>query len=125
MASFDEWSDEAEAEVNGHKLRLVTLRDGHGAVAQEKAVEILPDHYASPEQVAHVFERLGKEAAAEYLRQKLPNTVPTLGRFGRDLCDGVYRRTDRLLSLCEKAAVARSSRNGHARRRCNRSSPCG
>jgi hypothetical protein len=57
MASFDEWSDEAEAEVNGHRLRLVTLRDGHGAVAQEKAVEILPDHYAAPEQVAHTRTR--------------------------------------------------------------------
>ncbi len=77
MASFDEWSDEADAEVNGHRLRLITLRDGHGAVAQEKAVEILPDHYAAPEQVAHVLERLGKVAAAEYLRQKLP-TTPSL-----------------------------------------------
>nr|WP_298411755.1 Hachiman antiphage defense system protein HamA [uncultured Halomonas sp.] len=77
MASFDDWSDEAEANVNRHILRLVTLRDGHEAVAQEKAVEILPDHYAAPEQVAHVFEHLGKEAAAGYLRQKLP-TKPSL-----------------------------------------------
>lgn len=77
MASFDDWSDEAEANVNGHRLSLVTIREGHDAVAQEKAVEALPDHYAAPLHVAHVFERLGKEAAAEYLRQKLP-TKPSL-----------------------------------------------
>ena len=75
MALFDDWSDETEANVNGHRLRLVTLKDGHDVVAQERAVEILPDHYASPEQVAHVLERLGMEAAAEYLRQKLPNKL--------------------------------------------------
>ena len=77
MASFGDWCDEVEAEVNGHKLHLVTLKDDHDAVAQENAVEILPDHYAAPEQVAHVLERLGKEAAAEYLHQKLP-TRPSL-----------------------------------------------
>ncbi len=77
MVSFDEWSDEAEANVNGHRLCLVALRNGHGVVAQEKAVDSLPDHYAGPEQVAHVLERLGKEAAAQYLRQKLP-TKPSL-----------------------------------------------
>ncbi|NVE90685.1 Hachiman antiphage defense system protein HamA [Vreelandella titanicae] len=77
MVSFNDWSDEAKANVNGHMLCLVTLRNGHDAVAQEKAVETLPDHYAAPEQVAYVFERLGKEAAAKYLRQKLP-TKPSL-----------------------------------------------
>lgn len=77
MVSFDEWSDETETEVNGHRLLLLTLRDGHGAVAQEKAVEILPIHYTAPQRVAHVLQRLGKEAAAKYLRQKLP-TTPSL-----------------------------------------------
>lgn len=77
MASFDDWSDEAEANVNRHMLRLVTLKDGHEAVAQEKAVETLPDHYAAPEKVAHVLQHLGKEAAGEYLRWKLP-TKPSL-----------------------------------------------
>jgi len=72
MVAFESWSDETEADVNGHKLRLVTLREGNSAVAQEKAVEILPDHYASPEHVAHILAKLGKDTAAEYLRQKLP-----------------------------------------------------
>ena len=77
MASFDDWCDEAEANVKGHVLCLVTPKDGHVAVAQAKAVEILPNHYAAPEQVAHVLERMGKKAAAGYVRQKLP-TKPSL-----------------------------------------------
>lgn len=77
MTSYHDWSDQGEAEVNGHNLRLITLKDGHDAVAQEKAVAVLPGHYAAPDQVARVLERLGKGAAAQYLRQKLP-TKPSL-----------------------------------------------
>ena len=34
--------------------------------------DIIPDHYASPERVAAILDKLGKEQAAAYLRQKLP-----------------------------------------------------
>ncbi|WP_421905664.1 Hachiman antiphage defense system protein HamA [Mameliella sp.] len=72
MTSFEAWSEESETEVNGHNMHLVTLKDGLEAIAQEKAVGVLPDHYASPSQVANILDKLGKKAAAEYLRQKLP-----------------------------------------------------
>jgi uncharacterized protein DUF1837 len=96
MANFDEWSDEETVNVNGHTLCLVTLKDGHDAVAQKNAVEILPDHYASCEKVANILERLGKDAAAEYLRNKLP-TKPSLrsGDLGEILAtEYIQERTD-------------------------------
>lgn len=72
MAGFEDWSTETNDKGEKHTLRLISLKDGHDAVAQEMAVEVLPAHYAAPEKVARVFEKLGKDAAADYLRAKLP-----------------------------------------------------
>jgi len=50
----------------------------HAAVATVSA--ILPQHYASAARIADIFDKLGKKASAEYVKDKFP-TTPKL-RFG-------------------------------------------
>lgn len=69
---FDGWCDEIEQDSNGHPLHLLTLREGHDQVAYDRTVAVVPNHYARAEDVADILDDLGKEAAAKYLRTKLP-----------------------------------------------------
>jgi hypothetical protein len=48
------------------------LRDGEFGRACKLVGEIVPSHYASTERVAAILDKLGKEKAAAYLREKLP-----------------------------------------------------
>lgn len=42
--------------------------------------KVIPDHYASRSRIAEIFNKLGKRASAEYVRDKLPTTAKL--RFG-------------------------------------------
>jgi len=77
MLSFSDWSEEEHEEVNGHALRLLTVIEGNHETARDLTVDILPDHYTSPEHLARIFRKLGKGAVADFLRTKLP-TRPSL-----------------------------------------------
>ncbi|SMD04482.1 Hachiman antiphage defense system protein HamA [Primorskyibacter flagellatus] len=72
MASFEDWSDDEEHDVNGNSLHLLSLRDGQDQVAHDKTIAVVPNHYARSADVADILEKLGKEAAAKYLRTKFP-----------------------------------------------------
>src|SRR3989344_1503375 len=72
MLSFSDWSEEEEEEVGGHSLRLLTATEGHKDTARDLVVSVVPEHYASPEKLARIFEKLGKEAVAGFLRTELP-----------------------------------------------------
>ena len=72
MVKFDDWSDDDEKHVNGHSLHLLNLREGHGQVAYDNTVDVVPNHYARSGDVADILEKLGNEAAAKYLRTKFP-----------------------------------------------------
>jgi hypothetical protein len=74
MMEFDEWCETMEEVVNGHDLRVLSGFDGHLVHARDRVSAIIPAHYASEEHIAHVLERLGKVAAAEFVRQKLPES---------------------------------------------------
>ncbi|MGA2606783.1 MAG: Hachiman antiphage defense system protein HamA [Halobacteriota archaeon] len=74
MMEFDEWCESAEQVVNGHDLKVLSGSDDHLVDAQDRVAAIVPGHYASEEHVTHVLERLGKPAAAEFVRQKLPES---------------------------------------------------
>ena len=41
--------------------------------AQEAVVAAIPGHYVSEEHIARILERFGKHAAADYIREKLPD----------------------------------------------------
>jgi hypothetical protein len=74
MMEFDEWCKATDEVVNGHDLKVLSGSDDHLVEAQDKVAAIVPAHYASEEHVAHVLGRLGKAAAAEFVRQKLPES---------------------------------------------------
>ncbi len=77
MLSFSDWSTKKEEEVNGHSLSLISVPEESIEVARTNITAVVPDHYASPERLADILDRLGKPAVANLLRTKLP-TTPTL-----------------------------------------------
>ena len=58
--------------MNGHNLIILSMPDENHETACELVATIVPDHFASPERIAHILEKLGKPKAAAYLREKLP-----------------------------------------------------
>jgi hypothetical protein len=71
---FDDWCDDAPAEAGAHNLRILTARAADLPVGVEAIAAEIPGHYASEEHIARVLDRLGKPAAAELVREKLPTT---------------------------------------------------
>ncbi len=72
MLSFSDWSQEQHEEVGAYMLRVFTVAEGHHDTVRNLVVSVVPEHYASPEHLARLFQRLGKEAVADFLRTKLP-----------------------------------------------------
>lgn len=72
MISFSDWSAEELEDVGRHALFLLTVTQANIDTARDLAVDAVPDHYTSPEHVARIFQKLGKEAVAEFLRTNLP-----------------------------------------------------
>lgn len=76
----------ADEVVNDHDLIVHVLEEEKFDTACEMVAAIVPEHYATPEQVARILESLGKPAAADYLRGKLPQDVKIRsGDFGEIL----------------------------------------
>ena len=71
---LDDWCDDAPAPAGAHQLRVLTARPADLAHGVEGIAARIPDHYASEEHVARVLDRLGKSAAAAFIREKLPTT---------------------------------------------------
>lgn len=71
---FEEWCETEEEVVNGHDLTILSGSDGHLVYARDSVAAIVPTHYASEEHIARVLDRFGKVAAAEFVRQKLPQS---------------------------------------------------
>ena len=74
MVSFDEWCEVEEETVNGHSLNTLLMPEDRFTVACELVAAVVPEHFASPERISHILDRLGKPKAAAYLREKLPRT---------------------------------------------------
>jgi hypothetical protein len=72
MLYFSDWCVEEHEEVGGHALRMLTVADGCHDTARDLAVSVVPEHYASTEKLSRIFEKLGKEAVANFLRTNLP-----------------------------------------------------
>jgi hypothetical protein len=71
---FNDWCDDAPSAAGVHDLRILTARAADLAVGVATVAAQVPGHYASEEHVARVLDRLGKPAAAELIREKLPTT---------------------------------------------------
>jgi hypothetical protein len=73
LVEFDDWCEVKNAKVaEGRDLSVMSSKDGRVADACKRVAAVVPGHYASPERVAAILQKLGKEKAAAYLRDKLP-----------------------------------------------------
>jgi hypothetical protein len=72
MCALADWCTDAEEEVGDHSLTVMTAVAANLHVGRDLAAAIVPTHYASEERIADLLEKLGKTAAANYIRQKLP-----------------------------------------------------
>jgi uncharacterized protein DUF1837 len=74
MSIFDDWFDITTEVVNGHEYKAINIMDDNVEPAASDIAQVVPVHYITPESIARTLERLGKPAAAEKLRAKLPQT---------------------------------------------------
>lgn len=74
MSFFDDWFDISTEAVNGHDYKAINILDGDLEPAAGDIAQVIPDHYIAPESIAHTLERLGKSAAANKIRTKIPQT---------------------------------------------------
>jgi hypothetical protein len=72
MVEFSAWCDSEDTDVGAHSLRVLTSKPTHISTARAAVAAAVPLHYASSEHIARVFARLGKSAAADFIREKLP-----------------------------------------------------
>ena len=72
--NFEDWCDRHASIINGHHLNILSSSKHHFPRACASIASVLPTHYASPDQLAHILATLGNMAAAEYLRTKFPQS---------------------------------------------------
>ena len=70
--NFKEWCDIIAAKVGAHGLSILSARSNHLPFAQDAIAAVVPGHYASEDHIARILERLGKNGAAAFIREKLP-----------------------------------------------------
>lgn len=71
---FDDWCECIEWDINGHYLTVLTADDRHLPGACDEVAALIPTHYAAEEHIARILERLGKAEAAQFIREKLPQS---------------------------------------------------
>jgi uncharacterized protein DUF1837 len=72
MLPFGDWCDAVLLNVNGGELAVLSGRALHLQLAKESIAAGIPEHYCSEEHIARNLERLGRPAAAKFIRSKLP-----------------------------------------------------
>lgn len=75
MAKFNEWCVAVDGPVGTHYRQVITGQAANLATGIQATAAIVPSHYASEEQVARAFARLGKPEAAALIEAKLPTTM--------------------------------------------------
>lgn len=73
MSNIKAWCDETVVNVGKHSL--VYLEADATALASTGVASVaaaIPGHYATPDRVADILQRLGKPAVADYIQTKLP-----------------------------------------------------
>lgn len=74
VTQFNDWCTLVEGAIGNHFLRVMTGQPTNLPAGIQATAAIVPEHYASQEQVARVLARLGKPAAAALLQGKLPTS---------------------------------------------------
>ncbi len=71
---FNSWQDIKDEEIEGHYLHILNVNDSDLKDAADDLALVVLKHYIDPVSLAHTLNLLGKSAAAEKLRIKLPQT---------------------------------------------------
>lgn len=74
MAQFNDWCLSVDEPIGNHFRRVMTGQAANLAAGVQATAAIVPGHYASEEQMARAFARLGKLEAAALIQGKLPTT---------------------------------------------------
>lgn len=74
MPQFDDWCLAIDQQVGNHFRRVMTAQAANLSTGIRATAAIVPEHYASEEQIARALSRLGKPAAAALIQGKLPTT---------------------------------------------------
>ena len=74
MGLFNKWCDRVGDEIGDHLLVLLNTDESRKAIGVEEIARAIPHQYVSSRRYADILERLGKKAAAQYLRGKIPET---------------------------------------------------
>ena len=74
MGLFDKWCNEAKHDIGDHMLRILRADKTRRALGVKVVAKALPEQYVSSSRYADVLNKLGKDAAADYLRGKLPTS---------------------------------------------------
>jgi hypothetical protein len=80
MVGFSNWCQTRNSNVGSHTLTVLTVDEKQLSHAAAVVAKAIPAHYASSEHIAKNLERLGKDAAAKFVREKLP--LSKRGRSG-------------------------------------------
>lgn len=87
MTRFAEWCAQTDIPATHHKLQILIADPDKFGAAVAIVAEIVPDHYVMPGRLAELLARLGRDAVAAYMREKLPTTMPIKsGDLGEILC---------------------------------------
>ena len=74
MVDFNNWCDAQDAAVGAHSLKTLTARVADLPAGRDAVAAVIPGHFAAEERIARNLRRLGKDAAAKYITDKLPTT---------------------------------------------------
>ena len=80
MVGFSTWCRTEESNVGSHKLSVLTADVQQLSSAADAVAAVIPGHYAADEHIARNLDRLGENAAAQFVRDKLP--LSKRGRSG-------------------------------------------
>lgn len=72
MLELELKSDATECTVGDNTFKVLTLKPEEFDNLKNRLVEVLPECYVDPQSIASTLERLGKVAAAQKLRIKIP-----------------------------------------------------
>jgi hypothetical protein len=74
MLEFTTWCEDAQEATGSHSFRALCADSTKLEAPKSAIAALVPTHYAAEEHIARVLQRLGKPAAAEFIRNKLPTT---------------------------------------------------
>lgn len=74
MSKFHTWCSTKKEDICNHLLIVLKASNNCTAVGVKAVANKLPQHYISVNRYADILKKLGKLAAAQYLRDKLPET---------------------------------------------------